>query len=168
MSEPLQATNTTPENNTPHGVAPGSVRVVERDHHFQRDIYSDRHHLLADEPLGHHGSDQGFDPYELLLASLGACTSMTVRMYANHKQWPLDDIEVRLHHEKTSLTDAQGVTQTIDQVRREVILRGPLTEEQRTRLLDVANKCPVHKTLTGQLRIGTALVDTGDIASAAG
>lgn len=137
----------------------GEICVVERNHEFQRDIYSDKHQLLADEPVDHHGhgSDLGFDPYELLMASLGACTSMTVRMYANHKGWSLDDVEVRLQHQKIHENDGAGGTRTIDQVTRTVKVSGELTAEQQERLLDVANKCPVYRTLTGQLRISSSL-----------
>jgi uncharacterized OsmC-like protein len=137
----------------------GDICVVEKNREFLRDIYSDKHHLLADEPAEHHGhgSDLGFDPYELLMASLGACTSMTVRMYANHKGWPLDNVEVNLHHQKIHEEDGEGGTRAIDQLARTVKVSGNLSQEQMDRLLDVANKCPVYRTLTGQLRISSSL-----------
>lgn len=142
----------------------GEICVLERNREFQRDIYSDKHHLLADEPAEHHGhgSDQGFDPYELLMASLGACTSMTIRMYANHKGWPLDAVEVKLQHQKIHEDDGAGGTRAVDQLTRTVNVRGALTQEQRDRLLDVANKCPVYRTLTGQLRVSSSLAHEVD------
>lgn len=153
----METPNTRPE------LSQGHLCVSERNHEFQRDIFSDKHYLLADEPVSHHGTDLGFDPYELLLASLGACTSMTLRMYANHKSLPLEDVEVRLHYEKIHQDDGAGGTQTLDTVTRTVKLTGPLTAEQRDRLLDIANKCPMYRTLTGQLRISTHLAHEGAV-----
>lgn len=135
----------------------GELAVKERNREFQRDIFSDKHYLLADEPESQHGTDQGFDPYELLMASLGACTSMTLRMYANHKGYPLDSIDVHLQIVKIHEDDKAGVTHPLEQITRTITLQGPLSDEQRERLLDVANKCPLYRTLTGQLRIGTSL-----------
>lgn len=139
----------------------GELVVRERNRQFQRDIYTDKHHLLADEPESAHGTDQGFDPYELLMASLGACTSMTLRMYANHKGFPLESIEVYVRHDKVHEDDAAGVTHPLEQVTRIITLKGALSAEQRDRLLDVANKCPLYRTLTGQMRIGTTLSPEG-------
>lgn len=109
-----------------------------------------RHTLRADEPVAQGGSDAGPTPHQYLLAALGACTAMTVRMYAGRKQWPLEHVEVRLHHNR-----AEDGSETIT---REVTLTGGLDEAQKRRLLDVAEKCPVHRTLTGDLRIVTGLI----------
>lgn len=109
-----------------------------------------RHTLRADEPEARGGSDAGPSPHQYLLAALGACTAMTVRLYARRKQWPLEHVEVRLHH-----TRAEDDSETIV---CEVMLTGALDEDQRKRLLEIAEKCPVHRTLTGDLRIVTGLV----------
>lgn len=108
-----------------------------------------RHTLRADEPEALGGTDTGPSPHQFLLAALGACTAMTVRMYARRKQWPLEHVEVRLHH-------ARGDQAEI--ITREITLTGDLDEDQRARLLDVAEKCPVHRTLTGELQIRSGLI----------
>ena len=107
------------------------------------------------------GTDVGPSPYDLLIAALGACTSMTVSLYARRKQWPLEAVTVKLTHQKVHAADCENCEQKdglLDQIEREVELHGTLTEEQRARLLEIANKCPVHKTLTSQIHILTRLV----------
>jgi putative redox protein len=106
------------------------------------------HSLVADEPVAAGGEDAGLAPHEWLLAGLGACTSMTVKMYADRKGWPLESIEVSVdgEHEGGAFV-----------MKRAVRVKGDLTEEQRTRLLEIANKCPVHKTLTGTIRIESTI-----------
>ena len=122
-----------------------------------------QHTLTADEPLDVGGKDQGPDPYELLLSALGACTSMTVSLYATRKGWPLQSVTVSLRHEK--LPGADGKPK--DHIRREVTLTGPLDEAQRARLLDIANRCPVHQTLTrGPLDVETVLASLPEAAYA--
>ncbi|MEY3211316.1 MAG: hypothetical protein RIT28_1797 [Pseudomonadota bacterium] len=122
-----------------------------------------QHTLTADEPLDVGGQDQGPDPYELLLSALGACTSMTVGLYATRKGWPLEAVSVTLHHEKIAGADGKPK----DHLRREVTLTGPLDDEQRRRLLDIANRCPVHQTLTrAPVEVETTLVAPPDPASA--
>ncbi len=110
------------------------------------------HHWLADEPLLSGGGNQGPSPTQLLLSSLGACTAMTVRIYAARKGWQLTGVEVQLEFnpEGSAAGDANDI-------RRTITLRGNLSPEQRERLLDVANKCPIHKVLTGKLRIRSSL-----------
>lgn len=110
-----------------------------------------RHTLRADEPEALGGSDAGPTPHQYLLAALGACTAMTVRMYARRKGWPLEHVEVHLRHGRLSDENAELIS-------REITLTGALDEGQRTRLLEVAKKCPVHRTLTGDLRIVTGLI----------
>jgi putative redox protein len=115
---------------------------------FQQDIEIEEHHLVADEPVASGGEDAGPAPHDFLLAALGACTSMTVKMYAERKGWPLTSVEVKL---------SQAKENDVHVIKRHVHFEGALDAEQRTRLLEIANKCPVHKTLTGQIRIDSDL-----------
>lgn len=143
-------------------VPKGHVHVVEKDHNFTQNVYSDSHHWLADEPTSVGGKNTGPDPYEHLLAALGTCTSMTVRMYADRKQWPLTNIAIDLYHERSYSKDSQHcdeAPQQIDYLNRTISLEGELTAEQITRLLEIADKCPVHKTLHSQLIVKTKLND---------
>lgn len=143
----------------------GHVFVEEKGHGFTQNVYSDSHHWLADEPLSVGGENLGPDPYEHLLASLGTCTSMTIRMYANRKKWPLDKVGVSLKHERSYSKDCEncdetenGKPQQIDSIFREVYFKGDLSTEQRERLLEIADKCPVHKTLHSHIVVKTELV----------
>lgn len=119
-----------------------------------------RHASTADEPVAAGGNDAGPSPYEFLLLALGSCTSMTLRMYAEHKKLPLRRVRVRLAHQKIHAKDCADCPQTdvkLDQITREIVLEGELTEEQRQKLLEIANKCPVHRTLTSQISIQSKL-----------
>lgn len=112
---------------------------------YGHDVIAGPHKLSADEPASLGGQDSGPDPYALVMAGLGACTSMTMKMYAQRKGWPLEDVEVQLTHKKIKRGDDM-----IDRFTRDIILRGPqLDADQRARLIEIANKCPVHKTLEG-------------------
>jgi uncharacterized OsmC-like protein len=120
------------------------------------------HQLFADEPAAVGGADSGPTPYDLLLAGLGACTVITVRMYAERKGWPLRHITVRLRHRRIHATDCQGCETTIgqlDHIEREMQFEGELTDGQRARLLDIAERCPVHRTLHSEVLISTTGVD---------
>jgi putative redox protein len=126
-----------------------------------QEIETGRHRLVADEPVEAGGTDTGPSPYELLLAALGACTSMTLSMYARRKQWPLEQVTVRLRHDKIHAQDcAECETKEgrLDRIEREISLAGPLDAEQRERLLAIANRCPVHRTLVSEVDIRTRLV----------
>lgn len=138
----------------------GHVYVEEKDHKFAQNVYSDSHHWLADEPTTVGGNNSGPDPYEHLLAALGTCTSMTIRMYANRKKWPLENIGINLYHERSYNKDCQQcdeAPQQIDYLNCEITLEGDLDNEQREKLLEIADKCPVHKTLHEHLVVNTKL-----------
>lgn len=144
----------------PIGAPEGVVRVVEADPDgFLQDVTSGpSHHALADEPLAYGGTNKGMSPYGFLASGLGACTSMTIRMYARRKAWPLEGIRVDVTHDKVHAQDAEmGKTEKIDTFRREIHLTGPLDGAQRAKLLEIADKCPVHKTLEATSRIETTL-----------
>jgi uncharacterized OsmC-like protein len=123
---------------------------------FRQEIVAGKHHLLADEPVSAGGSDSGPDPYDYLLTSLGVCTSMTVGLYARRKQIPLENITVSLWHSRIYAQDCeecetkQGM---LDRIELEVELTGSLTAEQHAKLMEIAAKCPVHRTLTSEINI---------------
>jgi putative redox protein len=119
------------------------------------------HRLKGDEPADVGGTDTGPSPYDFLLAALGSCTSMTLRMYADRKGWPLSGVTVRLRHEKIHVRDCEECETTvgkIDRIDREIELVGDLDGEQRQRLLEIANKCPVHRTLNAEVHISSKLI----------
>jgi uncharacterized OsmC-like protein/alpha-beta hydrolase superfamily lysophospholipase len=137
----------------------GVVTVREtRAGKFQQEIMSGPHRFLADEPVSFGGLDSGPGPYDLLLASLGACTSMTVRLYADHKALPLDRVTVRLTHKKVHVEDCEHCETKegmIDRIDRSITFEGDLDAATRKRLLEIADKCPVHRTLTSEINIRT-------------
>ena len=123
---------------------------------------TDNHRLIADEPTAVGGNNLGPDPYRYLLAALGACTSMTLRLYAKHKGLSLNRIGVKLRHEKIHAKDCEECeteTGKLDQITRELFIDGELTDVQYQRLLEIADKCPVHRTLKSEIRIRTSLAD---------
>ncbi len=145
----------------PPGAPEGVVRVTEADPAgFLQDIQSGpRHHAVADEPASYGGTDQGMSPYGFVSSGLGACTSMTIRMYARRKGWPLTGITVDVCHDKVHAQDAGLVSDgKVDLFRRKIRLEGPLDQTQRARLLEIADKCPVHRTLEGSAQITTELL----------
>ena len=143
--------------------ATGKVLVQEtREGKFSQTVAAGRHVIHADEPVAAGGTDTGLSPYDLLLAGLGACTSMTIRMYANLKGFPLERATVELRHEKihaADCTDCETREGKIDRIDRLIRLEGPLSEEQRAKLLEISNKCPVHRTLHSEVTIPTRLAD---------
>jgi uncharacterized OsmC-like protein len=127
---------------------------------FAQEIVAGQHRFNADEPSSAGGADTGPTPYQLLLAALGACTSITVGMYARRKNWPLESIVVRLSHSKIHAEDCfecQTQAGMLDRIDREIELHGSLTPEQRLRLFEIAEKCPVHRTLTSEVDIRSSL-----------
>jgi uncharacterized OsmC-like protein len=135
--------------------------VVHGSAGFAQEIIVGSHRLTADEPVAAGGADSGPSPYDLLLAALGSCTSMTVAMYARRKAWPLESVTVRLRHSRIHAVDcAECETKEgmLDRIERDLQLAGTLTEEQRAKLLEIANKCPVHRTLVSEIDIRTRLV----------
>jgi uncharacterized OsmC-like protein/alpha-beta hydrolase superfamily lysophospholipase len=125
---------------------------------YQQEILTGPHHLLADEPIKLGGLDSGPGPYDFLLAGLGACTSMTIRLYADFKKLPLENVSVRLSHGKIHAKDCETCdtkVSMVDHIERAITLEGPLDEEQRKRLMEIADKCPVHKTLETKVDIRT-------------
>ncbi|MCZ4353763.1 bifunctional alpha/beta hydrolase/OsmC family protein [Roseovarius aestuarii] len=146
----------------PPGAPEGIVRVSEADPDgYLQDINAGpRHHTLADEPLAYGGTDRGMSPYGFLSAGLGACTSMTIRMYARRKNWPLTNVRVEVSHDKVHAQDASGTGGAkADTFIRTVFLDGDLDSDQRARLLAIADKCPVHRTLESSATIQTTLAD---------
>lgn len=128
---------------------------------FAQEINVGKHRLEADEPTDVGGTDTGPSPYAFLLAALGSCTSMTLRMYADRKGWPLERVTVHLRHEKIHARDCEDCETRvgrIDQIERRIEIEGALDDEQRARLLEVADKCPVHRTLSSEVHIASSLI----------
>jgi putative redox protein len=130
-------------------MATTSVIATSVDTDFQVRLEDGTHRWLADEPERLGGGDTGPDPHALLLSSLGACTNITVRMYAKHKGWPLEGLRVELSMQSTE----QGTV-----IDRRIALEGPLAQDQRERLLQIANACPIHKVLSGSIHIDSGLM----------
>ena len=127
---------------------------------YRTDVTAGQHTLISDEPASVGGDDAGPTPYDLLLSALGACTGMTLRMYADRKDWPLEEATVRLTHKKIHAEDCDHCETDdgkIDRIDREVDLQGDLSEDQRSRLLEIANKCPVHRTLHSEIDVRSRL-----------
>ncbi len=140
----------------------GTVEVSTAGGKFAQGVRTPDHEFIADEPASFGGSDHGPTPYDLLLAALGTCTSMTIKMYADRKKIPLENVRIELEHSRDHLEDCidcedKGVP--IQAIDRAIELSGDLTEEQRQKLMEIADKCPVHKTLEGELHIHSTLID---------
>src|SRR5438309_247182 len=135
--------------------------VVRSQAGLQQRIDIRGHHLTADEPLDEGGTDAGPNPYELLLSALGACTAMTLRMYAQRKGWPLESVEVALSHERIHAEDCANCETRegfLDHITKDITLYGPLDAEQRLRLVEIAELCPVSRTLQREIKIDSRLL----------
>lgn len=134
--------------------------MVHTETGLRTDIMTNGYTLVADEPLSMGGTGAGPTPYDYLLAALGSCTAITVRMYADRKGWPLEAVAVRLDHHRIHAKDCEECETKegrIDRIERELELTGPLKEQQRQRLLEIANRCPVHRTLESEVVVETYL-----------
>ncbi len=128
---------------------------------FAQEVEIDSHELYADEPVSYGGTDTGPTPYDLLLAALGSCTSMTIGFYARKRRWPLENINVSLRHSKIHATDCEDCETKegkIDRIELDIQLTGSLTAEQRAKLMEIAERCPVHQTLTSEINIKTRAI----------
>ncbi|TMV86200.1 OsmC family protein [Thioclava sp. BHET1] len=154
----------------PPGAPEGVTRVSEADPEgFLNDVNAGPfHHSLADEPKAYGGTNRGMSPYQFLTAGLGACTSMTLRMYARRKKWPLEHIQVEVSHDRVHAQDCTHCTEAdkIEVFTRRLVLHGPLDDAQRARLLEIADRCPVHRTLSQGARIDTVLEEGAETAPA--
>jgi len=149
-------------------VEPGWIKVVESgEGKFTEHLLDGRHRLIADEPVAAGGQDRGPGPYDLLLMALGACTTMTLRLYADRKRWPLERVSVKLRHAKIyaqDCADCETKQGKLDRIERVIGLEGVLDPAQRQRLLEIADMCPVHRTLTSEIKIETSLTAEPDIS----
>jgi putative redox protein len=140
---------------------PRSVVVSGPATGFRTEVEVGGHHLVVDEPIAVGGADEGPTPYEMLLAGLGACTAMTLRIYADRRKWPLERALISLRHRKVhaqDCIDCETKPAKMDVVDRVITLEGSLTEEQRTKLLEIAERCPVQQTLGSKIQVNTKLV----------
>ena len=139
--------------------------VTRTEGTYRTAIQAGRHALVGDEPESVGGDDDGPTPYGFLLSALGSCTGMTLRMYADRKEWPLDETIVRLSHEKVHAEDCENCDteqRQVDRITREIEIRGRLSDDQRERLFEIANKCPVHRTLLGDVDVRSSLRSRDD------
>lgn len=153
--------STQQSDKTPDVVVHGSAR------NFRQEIVVGKHILVADEPVSAGGGDAGPDPYDYLLTSLGACTSMTVGLYARRKEIPLENITVSLWHSRIYARDCEECETkegVLDRIEVEVELTGPLSSEQHAKLLEIAGKCPVHRTLTSEIDIRLRLAQKSTVS----
>jgi uncharacterized OsmC-like protein len=151
----------TASSGPPESVREPAVIVIGSAAGFAQEIHAGSHRLNSDEPAEAGGTDTGPSPYELLLAALGSCTSMTVALYARRKGWPLERVTVSLRHYKIHASDcAECETREgmLDRIERDIQFTGVLTTEQQSKLLEIANKCPVHRTLKSEIDIRTRAI----------
>jgi len=153
----------TEESKTSAPAARGEGGVVVKespDGVYAEDIFIANHTLRADEPVAVGGADTGPTPHDMLLAALGACTAITLRMYANRKKWPLERVSVRLRQERIHAEDCKNCETKegrVDHIERDITIEGPLDDAQKARLLEIADRCPVHRTLTSEVWVETRM-----------
>jgi putative redox protein len=136
--------------------------TVKHLHKLQQQVITEDHSFISDEPIKLKGDGLGPNPYDLLLAGLGSCTSMTLKMYARHKGIPLDSVEVKLSYKRVfdnDCRDCEADQKFLHKITKSIKLIGDITDEQRQQLLSISKKCPVHKTLTSRLEINEILED---------
>ncbi len=156
VASPQGAAQTVPTGAS--DLSKGDVLVSGGTERFRQQVLTDRHRWVADEPESVGGEDCGPDPYEMFLAALGACTNMTLRMYADRKKIPLTAVSTQLRHRKVHAKDCDACESTggmIDEIDREIELKGDFDDTTRARLMEIADRCPVHRTLTSETRIRT-------------
>ncbi|MCP3961241.1 MAG: OsmC family protein [bacterium] len=156
-----EETDEAPAEPTATSLPHGEVRVTGGGNGYRQVVRAGRHELAADEPTSVGGTDVGPNPYDYLLAAVGTCTNMTLRMYADRKKWPLEGVETALRHSKIHADDCQecqSESGKIDLIEKELQVHGPLSDEQRERLLEIAGRCPVHRTMTSETVIRSRLV----------
>lgn len=146
---------------------PGDNRVLARigQSLYRTDIIANGHHLVADEPRAVGGRNLGPTPYDLLVSGLGACTCMTLRMYADRKKWPVESISIKLNHQKIHANECQGCEMEsgkLDRIDLEIDIKGDISKEQKKRMLEIAEKCPVHRTLHSEMITETVLKQSDD------
>jgi putative redox protein len=140
---------------------PGHVIVHGTAAGFAQEVEVGSHEVYADEPVSFGGTDSGPSPYDLLLAALGSCTSMTIGFYARKRRWPLENITVSLRHSRIHAADCEECETKegkIDRIELDIHLTGSLADEQRAKLMEIADKCPVHQTLTSEINIRTRVI----------
>jgi putative redox protein len=144
----------------PSVIHPDNKVIARIEKGFRTEVIANGHALIADEPVSVGGTNAGPSPYDLLVAGVGACTAMTLRMYADHKKLPLDSVQVTLTHKKIHASDCdecETETGKIDRIEREIALSGELSDAERQRMLEIADRCPVHKTLHSEVEVVTKL-----------
>lgn len=132
------------------------VHIHQGENNFKTVMTVGRHEIIADEPENLGGGDLGPDPYDLLLMSLGSCSVITLRMYADRKKWPLEDVYIELRHIKDHAKDCEECETKdakLDFIEKEILLKGDLSDDQVNKLLEISNKCPVHRTLLSEVNI---------------
>ena len=148
VPNPVMATQS--DNGAPHVIVRGGAAD------FRQEVTAGKHHLVADEPRSVGGADAGPDPYDYLLTALGVCTSMTIGFYVRRNKWPLENVTVSLWHSRVHARDCEECETKdgmVDRIDVEVELTGSLTAEQHAKLMEIAAKCPVHRTLTSEINI---------------
>jgi len=136
------------------------VHIHLGDTNYKTSLSAGNHEIFADEPEEMGGGNSGPDPYDLLLMSLGSCTAITLRMYAERKKWPVEDIYVELRHFKDHAADCEDCDEKsakIDKIEKEIIVKGDLDSEQLDKLLEISHKCPVNKTLKGDIEMDSTI-----------